>query len=67
MNKLHPFAFSIVDTFGSMQMGDLERIVRLVDNNLAKDIALGLHLHENLAQSFSLAQRFLDMHWWGGT
>lgn len=44
MNKLHPFAFSIVDTFGSMQMQDLERIVRLVDNNLAKDIALGLHL-----------------------
>ncbi|WP_419067924.1 aldolase catalytic domain-containing protein [Candidatus Allofournierella excrementavium] len=62
VNKLHPFAFSIVDTFGSMQMQDLERIVRLVDNNLAKDIALGLHLHENLAQSFSLAQRFLDMH-----
>ena len=62
VNRLHPFAFSIVDTFGSMQMKDLERIVRLVDNNLAGDIALGLHLHENLAQSFSLAQRFLEMH-----
>lgn len=62
VNKMHPFAFSIVDTFGSMQHQDLERIVRLVDNNLAKDVALGLHLHENLAQSFSLAQSFVNMH-----
>lgn len=62
VNKLHPFAFSIVDTFGSMHQQDLDRIVSLVDNNLAKDIALGLHLHENMAQSFSLAQSFLNKH-----
>ncbi len=62
VNKLHPYAFSIVDTFGSMRGPDLDRIVSLVDNNLAKDIVLGLHLHENMALSFSLAQRFLDRH-----
>lgn len=62
VNKLHPFAFSIVDTFGSMHQQDLDRIVSLVDNNLAKDISLGLHLHENMAQSFSLAQSFLNKH-----
>lgn len=62
VNKLHPFAFSIVDTFGSMHQQDLDRIVSLVDNNLAKDISLGLHLHENMAQSFSLAQSFVNKH-----
>ena len=62
VNKLHPFAFSIVDTFGSMRQQDLDRIVSLVDNNLAKDIVLGLHLHENMALSFSLAQSFLNRH-----
>lgn len=59
VNKIHPYAFSIVDTFGSMQQQDLDRIVSLVHNNLSHDIALGLHLHENLALSFSLAQSFL--------
>ena len=62
VNKMHPYAFSIVDTFGSMRQQDLERIVSLVDNNLAKDITLGLHLHENMAMSFSLAQTFLNKH-----
>ena len=62
VNKLHPYAFSIVDTFGSMRQQDLDRIVSLVDNNLAKDITLGLHLHENMALSSSLAQSFVNKH-----
>lgn len=59
---IHPFQFTIVDTFGSMRRRDLDRIVRLVDHNLADDIAIGLHLHENMSMSFSLAQQFLDYH-----
>ena len=62
VNKIHPYQFSIVDTFGSMRRRDLERIVSLVDHNLAPDIRVGLHLHENMAMSFSLAQQFLDKH-----
>ena len=60
--KIHPYAMSIVDTHGSMNHRDLQRLVGLVDNNLPRDICLGLHLHENMAQSFSLAQRFVDYH-----
>lgn len=45
---------------GSMRRRDLERIVSLADHNLAPDIRLGLHLHENMALSFCLAQEFLD-------
>ena len=51
-----------MDTFGSMRRRDLERIVSLVDHNLAPDIRVGLHLHENMALSFCLAQEFLDKH-----
>ena len=62
VNEIHPWQFSIVDTFGSMRRRDLERIVSLVDHNLAPDIRLALHLHENMALSFCLAQEFLDKH-----
>ena len=62
VNEIHPWQFSIVDTFGSMRRRDLERIVSLVDHNLAPDIRVGLHLHENMALSFCLAQEFLDKH-----
>ncbi len=58
VNAIHPWQFSIVDTFGSMRRRDLERIVSLADHNLAPDIRLGLHLHENMALSFCLAQEF---------
>ena len=43
-----------------MRRRNLERIVSLADHNLAPDIRLGLHLHENMALSFCLAQEFLD-------
>jgi 4-hydroxy 2-oxovalerate aldolase len=62
VNKIHPYQFSIVDTFGSMRRRDLTRIVSLVDHNLAPDIRVGLHLHENMSLSFCLAQEFLDLH-----
>lgn len=61
VNKIHPYAFSIVDTFGSMMREDLQRIYSLVEHNLSKDIVIGLHLHENLALSYSLAQDFINM------
>lgn len=62
VNAIHPYQFSIVDTFGSMRRRDLERIVSLVDHNLDPDIRVGLHLHENMALSFCLAQEFIDKH-----
>ena len=60
-NRLKPVAFTIVDTFGSMHFQDLSRIYYLIENNLDSDIAIGLHLHENLSLSFSLSQSFLNI------
>lgn len=62
VNQIQPYQFSIVDTFGSMRRRDLDRIVSLVDNNLDRNIRLALHLHENMAFSFALAQSFVDKH-----
>ena len=59
INKIHPYVFSIVDTFGSMNFEDLERIIGIVNHNLNKEIRIGLHLHENMAQSFSMACVFM--------
>lgn len=62
VNMIQPYQFSIVDTFGSMKHKDLNRIASLVDNNLDRNIRVGLHLHENMAISNLLAQSFIDMH-----
>ncbi len=62
VNQIHPYQFSIVDTFGSMKRRDLDRIVSLVDHNLDRDIRVALHLHENMALSCALAQSFIDKH-----
>lgn len=61
VNQVQPYAFSIVDTFGSMMKSDLQRIYSLVEHNLDKSIVIGLHLHENLALAYSLAQEFIAM------
>lgn len=58
VNEINPYTFTIVDTFGAMTEKDLNRIVAIVDNNLKSGINIGLHLHENLGLSFSLAQFF---------
>jgi 4-hydroxy 2-oxovalerate aldolase len=61
VNAINPYQFSVVDTFGSMKLRDLERLVRLADSELNSSIRLGLHLHENMALSVALSQRFLDI------
>lgn len=61
VNKIKPYALSLVDTFGSMMREDLVRIYSLVENNLDENISVGLHLHENLSLSYSLAQEFIKI------
>ncbi len=61
VNELHPWAFSIVDTFGVMRNRDLSHVYSLVDHNLDPDIGIGLHLHENMGLAYSLAQHALSI------
>ena len=61
VNKNKVFAFSIVDTFGSMYLNDLRRIFSIINHNLDSSISLGFHSHNNLQMSSALSQEFLHL------
>lgn len=61
VNKVKPASFSIVDTFGAMDMQDLVHIFKQVDLLLDKDIKIGLHSHDNLGLSCALAERMMEL------
>lgn len=61
INDLEPYAFSIVDTFGSMYREDLQRVFYLIHHNLWTNAKIGFHSHNNLQMSFSLSQDFIEM------
>lgn len=55
-NKLNPYAFYIVDSFGVMKEKDLTRLFYVVEHNLNKDVRIGYHSHNNLQLAYSNAQ-----------
>ncbi len=61
INELSPYAFYLVDTLGSFYNDDLLRLIYLTDHNLAPEIRLGFHSHNNLQMSFSNAQKILGL------
>lgn len=61
INPIEPYAFSIVDTFGSMFTEDLQRIFYLVHHNLTMSSQIGFHSHNNLQMSFALSQEFIQL------
>ena len=45
VNEIGPYAFSTVDTFGSMYPEDLPRVFRLINEHLAPGVRMGFHSH----------------------
>lgn len=62
VNRLEPYAFYIVDSFGEMKGQDLTRLFYLVEHNLKKNIRIGFHSHNNMQLAYSNAQTLVDMH-----
>lgn len=56
-NKIKPYAFYIVDSFGMMKEKDLTRLFYMVEHNLAPDIWIGFHGHNNMQLAYSNAQK----------
>ena len=61
INDIHPYAISMADTYGLMDIPEMEYIYELADKYLDKDIVLGIHLHENRGISYAMAQKFLEV------
>jgi len=61
LNQFGPAVVAIVDTHGSMFEQDLLHYHAVFDKLLNPCIGLSVHLHENLALAFSLAQKFISI------
>lgn len=61
INDIHPYSFGIVDTYGAMYMDDVDRLYRLIDNNLLQDICINFHSHNNYQLSFAFAQEVIKL------
>lgn len=61
INKVEPYCFSIVDTFGSMYQDDLHRVFEIIHHNLISTCRVGFHSHNNMQLSNALSQEFIRM------
>lgn len=61
VNKLNPYAFYIVDSFGVMKRKDLIRLFYVVEHSLADGIMIGYHSHNNMQLAYSNAQALVDI------
>ena len=61
-NELHPFAVSIVDSFGLIKRKHFLRLAYLADHNLEEGIVLAYHAHNNLQQAFGNAEALVEMN-----
>ncbi len=55
INELQPFAFTIVDSIGSLDSDNTLKLFNLFNENLRQDIAICFHFHNNMQLSYSNA------------
>ena len=60
-NEINPVSFGIVDTYGSMDLEDLDRIYSIIHHNLNPEIAIDFHSHNNMQLSFALSQQMIKL------
>lgn len=60
VNQLKPYAFYIVDSYGTMKKENLLEYLSLVKQLLNNNIHLGFHAHDNLKLAFSNACTLID-------
>ncbi len=60
INKIKPYAFYIVDSFGTLYPEDIKRLYHVVDDVMDKDIFFGVHAHNNLQMANANAITFIN-------
>ncbi len=61
INTISPYCFSLVDTLGALNKGDIKELYNIAHQNLNKDIALDFHTHNNLELSFLNTREIIDL------
>lgn len=60
VNQISPYAFYIVDSFGTMKKKELLHLFYMVERNLNEISIIGFHSHNNMQLSFSNAQTLVE-------
>lgn len=61
VNACHPYAMSMVDTYGLCDAPTLASIVKVIDKDLDPDICLGYHAHNNFQLGYANAVSILNL------
>lgn len=59
VNRIHPYATSMVDTYGLLDAEQLMHIFGILDVHVDPDIRIGFHAHNNFQLGFANAKTFL--------
>lgn len=59
-NELNPMAIYVVDSWGTMYKEELLHYLKLADEHLKPEIAVGYHGHNNMMQAFDAACAFAE-------
>lgn len=59
INRIKPYAFYIVDSFGTLYPENIRQLYRLVDDVLDRNILFGIHAHNNLQMANANAITFI--------
>lgn len=62
VNKYHPYAVSLVDTYGLLYPNDVVHYFEEMDKRVDKDIRIGFHAHNNLQLAYANTITFLNCH-----
>ncbi len=61
VNKISPYAFYIVDSFGTLKKKNLIRMFYMVEHDLQRDIWISFHSHNNMQLAYANAQCLVDV------
>ncbi len=53
VNRLRPYALSMVDTYGLLDSTGLDHIIKVIDKEMLPEIALGYHAHNNFQLGYA--------------
>ena len=61
-NQIHPYALSMVDTYGLLNPDELKHIADVINEHLDSDIVMGFHAHNNFQLGFINATTMLNLY-----